>query len=76
MWRRVEKLCDWQGPRAPDMRLLFNDVRATPAVLSFLRDTKVGKMISLEPQEERGEEGSGEDGEDGEEGEEGGPGPP
>ena len=32
------------GPRAPSVRLLFGDVRATPAVLEFLEDTRVGRM--------------------------------
>ena len=41
----------------------------TPAVLTFLRDTRVGRMISLAPREEEGEEKDSE-------GEEGGPGPP
>ena len=63
------------------MRAMFDDVRATPAVLT-LRDTRVGRMISLVPrEEERGEEERGEeerveeDSEDNE-GEEGTPGPP
>lgn len=49
LWKRVERLCEWGRPRAPAVRLLFDDVRATPAVLSFLRDTRVGKMVSLGP---------------------------
>ena len=32
LWRRVERLCDWDGPRAREVRLLFDDVRAAPAV--------------------------------------------
>ena len=36
------------GPRAPSVRRLFRDPRATPAVLDFLRDTRVGKMPGLE----------------------------
>lgn len=32
------------GTRAPVVRRLFNDPRATPAVLEFLEDTRVGKM--------------------------------
>ena len=33
-------------PRAPSVRL-FRDARATPKVLDFLRDTRVGKMPGL-----------------------------
>ena len=39
------------------VRLLFQDDRMTPAVLAFLRETKIGRMInlaSLEVEEERG----------------------
>ena len=63
------------------MVLLVGDERATKAVLSFLRETKVGQMVTIPPRdggregEEGGEDGSGvERGEV--EGEEGGPGPP
>ena len=48
----------------------FQDDRETPAVLTFLREAKVGRMINLAPPEE--EEGEGREGEE----EEGGPGPP
>ena len=34
------------GPRAPSVRLLFGDVRATPAVLEFLEDTRAGRIPS------------------------------
>ena len=51
------------------MWTMFDDVSATPAVFTFLRDTRVGRMFSLTPREvEEGEEES--------DGEEGGPGPP
>ena len=60
------------------MALLFGDDRATKAVLSFLRKTKVGPMATIPPRDEAGEEG-GEEGSEEErvevEGEEGGPGP-
>ena len=60
------------------MALLFGDERATRAVLSFLRKTKVGRMVTIPPRDEAGEEG-GEEGSGEErvevEGEEG-PGPP
>ena len=43
--------------------------RVTPAVLTFLRETRAGRMINLAPPEE-------EEGGKREEGEESGPGPP
>ena len=43
LWRSVGKAC------APTARLLFRGERATPAVLQFLRDTKAGRMVTLEP---------------------------
>ena len=46
LWKRVERDCEWDGPRAPSGRLFFGDVRATPAVLEFLEDTRVGCMPS------------------------------
>ena len=52
---------------------MFGDQRATPAVLTFLRDTQVGKMVSLAT---RGENWWEEDEDSESEGEEGGPGPP
>ena len=63
---------EWEKPRAPSVRLLFDDMRAAPAVLTFLRDTRVGRIISLAPrEEERAEEAESES-----EGEEGRSGPP
>ena len=47
MWRRVAKLCEWERPRAPEVRRLFDEVRAAPAVLSFLRDKRVGRILPL-----------------------------
>ena len=73
MWRWIEKLCEKRGPVAPPVRAMLEDPRATPAVLSFLRDTRVGRMTSLGP---LGEEGDEEEGEVESEGEEAGPGPP
>ena len=64
-------MCDWERPRAPSVRLMFDDVQAAPAVLTFLWDTRVGRMISLVP---RGGERADEDTES--EGEEGRPDPP
>ena len=61
------------------MALLFGDERAIKATLSFLRVTKVGRMVSIlsrggEEEEEGGGESSGEAKVE-VEGEEGGPGP-
>ena len=62
-----------KGPRAPEVRLLFDGVRAAPAVLSFLRDTRIGRIVPQDLRRRRdGEESREVDGE----GEEGGPGPP
>ena len=86
MWQRVEKDCEWESSRAPSARLLFRDERATPALLDFLEDTRVGRMPGLALMGKVGEEsdleeivlwpaeeeGSG----SGSGGEEGGPGPP
>ena len=35
------------GPRVPSVRRLFRDPRATPALLDFLRDTRVGRLPGL-----------------------------
>lgn len=43
LWKRVERDCEWDAPLAPSVRLLFGDVRATPALLKFLEDTRVGR---------------------------------
>ena len=44
MWKRIRRLCEKRGPVAPSMQVMFGDQRATPAVLTFLRDTKVGRI--------------------------------
>ena len=73
-----------QSPRAPSVRLLYRDERATPALLESLEDTRLGRTLGLaligvvEEESEleevvlwpEEEEGPGE------ESEEGGPGPP
>ena len=41
----MERLCEWETPRPPEVRLLFDDVRAAPAVLTFLRETRVGRIV-------------------------------
>ena len=48
---------------ASGVALPFNGERATRAVPSFLRDTKVGQIISTPPQaaEEENEDGGGEE---------------
>ena len=75
LWRRVERLCDWDEPRAREVRLLFGDVRAAPAVLTFLRDTRVGWIVPQALRRRRERERGGEVDREGE-GDEGGPGPP
>ena len=83
LWKEVGKACEWKHPR-PTVRLLFNDDRATPAVLDFLRDTRVGRVFTPAALEEGEEDGQEEielrpwEGEFSwnENGEEGGPGPP
>ena len=47
LWQRVERDCEWASQRAPTVRPLFRDLRATPAVLEFLEKTRVGKMPGL-----------------------------
>ena len=67
LWKDVGEACEWDHPRTPSVRLLW-DVRAADAVLESLRTTGVG-CIGAEriPPEDRGEDV---------EGEERGPGPP
>ena len=43
-------------PRAPTVRLPFQEARATLAALTFLRETKVWKMVTLAPPEEEWED--------------------
>lgn len=84
LWERVERDCEWESPRAPSVRLLFQDERAIPAILEFLESTRVGRMPGLalfgavedeSDLEEINLEPS-QEGWDGLEEEEGGPGPP
>ena len=73
MWRKIERLCEREGPRPPEVRLLFDDMCAAPAVLTFLRDTRIGKIVPRALRRRReGEIGREVD----REGEEGRPGPP
>ena len=37
MWKRIEKLCERKTARVPFVRAIFDDAKATPAVLAFLR---------------------------------------
>lgn len=39
----------WMETPAPSIRTLFQDDRATTVALIFLRETKVGRVISLAP---------------------------
>ena len=48
---RYGGVCEWKRPRAPTIRLLFQDERATPVVLAFLRGTKAWRMVILAPLE-------------------------
>ena len=57
LWKDVGYLCGWKNLRAPRMALLFGDERATKAVLSPLRKTNVGQMVTIPPRDEAGEEG-------------------
>ena len=66
-------MCERERPRAPAVRLMFDDVRAAPAVLSFLRDTG-GENSSFGSTEEWRGEDTGREVD--REGEEGGPDPP
>ena len=80
LWQDIERSC---GPRAPSVRFVFRDTRATTAVLDFLGDTGVGKMPGLALFGFQGEESDLEEielvaSEEGSESdnEENGPGPP
>ena len=52
VWKSVAKACGWKHSRASSIRMLFQDGRATPAVLTFLREIKIGRMINPAPPEE------------------------
>ena len=81
LWRRVNAESGG-GPRAPSIRRLFGDPRATEAVLDFLRNTRVGRLPGLamfgimEDESGRDLELWAEDESPEDEGDEGGPGPP
>ena len=76
------------GPQGPTVRALFGKPRATPALLEFLDDTRVGRMpsqVQLKGGGERSEEDlevveleapEEDDGTEESEEEEDGPGPP
>ena len=51
---------EWLGPRAPTVKALFGNPRATPALLEFLDNIRVGRMPS-QAQLRGGGEGSEED---------------
>ena len=59
MWRSVGKAGGWKQPRAPSLRALFQNDKATTAVPTFLRETRVGRTVNLTPLEE--EEGGREE---------------
>lgn len=54
MWEGVGMAYRWKHPKDPPVRKIFNDERATDAVLAFLQDTKVGRTIPLAPPEQAG----------------------
>ena len=73
MSKWIERLCEREGLRPPKVRFLFDDVRAFAAVLTSLRDTRIGKIVPQALRRRRkGEIGREVD----REGEEGRPGPP
>ena len=49
-------------PEGSSVRTIFEDERATKGILAFLRDTKVGCMVSIVPPEEEREVGEGDKG--------------
>ena len=51
MWREIEKVCVWKHPSD---RVLLQYERASPAVLTFLRETGVARMLNLAPPEGEG----------------------
>ena len=65
MWKDIVEACEWEHPRTPSVRLLW-DGRATEAVLEFLRTTRVRCMgTERVPPEDKGEIREGEEGEPG-----------
>ena len=48
LWWEVEADCEGD-PQGPSVCLLFRDARATPALLEFLGDTRVGRMLGQTP---------------------------
>ena len=41
--------CKWKHPRAASARSMIADERAVEAVLAFLRDPKVGCVLTIAP---------------------------
>lgn len=56
-WKDVGYLSGWKHPRGPRMALPLGDERATEAVLSFLRKTKLGQMVTIPPPEAKRRKG-------------------
>ena len=54
LWKSVGRAYEWKRPRAPT-QAAFKDEWAAPVVLQFLRNTKVGRIVTLPPREEEGE---------------------
>ena len=62
--KNAGKRCARKHSRAPPAAPLFNDEQATRAVLSFLRDTKVGPTVTIllrSPEEEEVEVDGGDE---------------
>ena len=55
LWKSVKKASGWKHPRAPTVRLHFQDARAIPAVLTFLQ-AEAGRVVTLAPPEKEREE--------------------
>lgn len=53
MGNRIWGLCKRRDPVAPSVRVTTGDKIATPVILTFLRDPRVGKMFSLAPRVEQ-----------------------
>lgn len=46
LWKSIGKACRWKHIRALWTKTLFEREKDTPAVLTFLREARVGEMVS------------------------------
>ena len=51
LWKSVKKARGWKHPRAPTIRLHFQDARTIPAVLTFLQ-AEIGRVALAPPEKE------------------------